>query len=203
MIQNIQLAVAACGLASAWLSGGGEDATNEELAAVLGYPAFLGAVGTIPIGYPEKRVGRRFEGRAKRSRTGTAMMLRIRVASNHLSIAAACTIVFGSLLRANARGSVGCVVGRSNAPTALILSGADFYNKIDPKRMLDPVQSSLPPSFRSCSRFLICLHSQPGCRLVRRYPTAEKRPPMLGRPLTSSDASCGCGWRAKYVCKEK
>jgi nitroreductase len=70
VIQNIQLAVAACGLASAWLSGGGEDATNEELAAVLGYPAFLGAVGTIPIGYPEKRVGRRFEGRAKRSRTG-------------------------------------------------------------------------------------------------------------------------------------
>jgi nitroreductase len=33
-IQNIQLAVTACGLTSAWLSGGGEDKTNEELAAL-------------------------------------------------------------------------------------------------------------------------------------------------------------------------
>src|SRR6201984_2382640 len=38
VIQNIQLAVAACGLTSAWLSGGGEDTTNKELAAVLEYP---------------------------------------------------------------------------------------------------------------------------------------------------------------------
>lgn len=196
------LAVAACG-ASAWLSGGGEDATNEELAAVLGYPAFLGAVGTIPIGYPEKRVGRRFEGRAKRSRTGTAMMLRIRVASNHLSIAAACTIVFGSLLRANARGSVGALWAGATRQPHSSFQEPTFTTKSTRSGCWIPVQSSLPLSFRSCSRFLICLHSQPGCRLVRRYPTAEKRPPMLGRPLTSSDASCGCGWRAKYVCKEK
>ena len=59
-IQNIQLAVTACGLTSAWLSGGGEDKTNEELAALLGYPPFLSAIGTIPIGYPEKDVSRRY-----------------------------------------------------------------------------------------------------------------------------------------------
>src|SRR5258708_999249 len=59
-IQNIQLAVTACGLTSAWLSGGGEDKTNEELAAVLGYPPFLSAIGTVPIGYPEKDVSRRY-----------------------------------------------------------------------------------------------------------------------------------------------
>jgi hypothetical protein len=168
------LAVAACG-ASAWLSGGGEDATNEELAAVLGYPAFLGAVGTIPIGYPEKRVGRRFEGRAKRSRTGTAMMLRIRVASNHLSIAAACTIVFGSLLRANARGSVGALWAGATRQPHSSFQGPTFTTKSTRSGCWIPVQSSLPLSFRSCSRFLICLHSQPGCRLVRRYPTAEKK----------------------------
>jgi nitroreductase len=60
VIQNIQLAVTACGLTSAWLSGGGEDKTNAELAAVLGYPPFLSAVGTIPIGYPEKDVSKRY-----------------------------------------------------------------------------------------------------------------------------------------------
>ena len=59
-IQNIQLAVTSCGLTSAWLSGGGEDKTNEELAAVLGYPPFLSAIGTVPIGYPEKDVNRRY-----------------------------------------------------------------------------------------------------------------------------------------------
>jgi nitroreductase len=59
-IQNIQLAVTACGLTSAWLSGGGEDKTNEELADVLGYPRFLSAIGTIPVGYPEKDVSRRY-----------------------------------------------------------------------------------------------------------------------------------------------
>jgi nitroreductase len=59
-IQNIQLAVTACGLTSAWLSGGGEDKTNGELAAVLGYPNFLRAIGTIPVGYPEKDVRGRY-----------------------------------------------------------------------------------------------------------------------------------------------
>jgi nitroreductase len=51
-IQNIQLGVAAEGLTSAWLSGGGEDETNRELAALLGYPVWMKAYGTIPIGYP-------------------------------------------------------------------------------------------------------------------------------------------------------
>lgn len=60
VIQNIQLAVTACGLTSAWLSGGGEDKTNEDLAAMLRYPPFLRAIGTIPIGYPEKDVRQRF-----------------------------------------------------------------------------------------------------------------------------------------------
>ena len=60
VVQNIQLAVTACGLTSAWLSGGGEDTTNRELAAVLGYPAPLEAIGTIPIGYPEKDVSSRY-----------------------------------------------------------------------------------------------------------------------------------------------
>lgn len=59
-IQNIQLAVTACGLTSAWLSGGGEDTTNHELSAVLGYPKFLSAIGTIPVGYPEKDVSARY-----------------------------------------------------------------------------------------------------------------------------------------------
>lgn len=60
VVQNIQLAVTACGLTSAWLSGGGENTTNRELAAVLGYPLPLEAIGTIPIGYPEKDVGARY-----------------------------------------------------------------------------------------------------------------------------------------------
>jgi len=59
-IQNIQLAVTACGLTSAWLSGGGEATTNAALAELLGYPNFMRAYGTIPIGYPAKDVGRRF-----------------------------------------------------------------------------------------------------------------------------------------------
>lgn len=42
-IQNIQLGVAAEGLTSAWLSGGGEDLTNRELAEVLGYPIWMKA----------------------------------------------------------------------------------------------------------------------------------------------------------------
>jgi len=60
VIQNIQLAVTACGLTSAWLSGGGEATTNRELADLLGYPEPLVAYGTIPIGYPEKDVSRRW-----------------------------------------------------------------------------------------------------------------------------------------------
>ena len=51
-IQNIQLGVAAEGLTSAWLSGGGEDMTNRELAELLGYPTWMKAYGTVPIGYP-------------------------------------------------------------------------------------------------------------------------------------------------------
>ncbi|MBS0529722.1 MAG: nitroreductase family protein, partial [Proteobacteria bacterium] len=60
VIQNIQLAVTACGLTSAWLSGGGEDTTNRELSDVLGYPREMEAIGTIPVGYPEKDVNLRY-----------------------------------------------------------------------------------------------------------------------------------------------
>ncbi|WP_436640504.1 nitroreductase family protein [Microbaculum sp. FT89] len=59
-IQNVQLAVTACGLTSAWLSGGGEATTNRELSELLGYPDPLIAYGTIPIGYPEKDVSLRW-----------------------------------------------------------------------------------------------------------------------------------------------
>lgn len=59
-IQNIQLGVTAEGLTSAWLSGGGEDETNRELAAVLGYPAWMRAYGTIPVGYPAIDQDRRY-----------------------------------------------------------------------------------------------------------------------------------------------
>lgn len=59
-IQNVQLAVTAVGLTSAWLSGGGEDTTNADLRALLGYPAGFSAIGTIPIGYPEKDVASRY-----------------------------------------------------------------------------------------------------------------------------------------------
>ena len=37
-IQNIQLATIACGLTSAWLSGGGEDQTTRELREILLFP---------------------------------------------------------------------------------------------------------------------------------------------------------------------
>jgi nitroreductase len=61
VVQNIQLAVTATGLTSAWLSGGGEDTTNRALAGLLGYdPSFLRAAGTIPIGYPEKDLASRY-----------------------------------------------------------------------------------------------------------------------------------------------
>jgi nitroreductase len=72
-IQNIQLAVTACGLTSAWLSDGGEDKTNEELAALLGYPPFLSAIGTIPIGYPERTSAGAIGGRSSRLCTGTSL----------------------------------------------------------------------------------------------------------------------------------
>lgn len=59
-IQNIQLGVAAEGLTSAWLSGGGENLTNRELSEVLGYPAWMKAYGTVPIGYPVASQDRRY-----------------------------------------------------------------------------------------------------------------------------------------------
>jgi nitroreductase len=59
-VQNVQLAVTAHGLTSAWLSGGGEDTTNRDLAALLGYPDCMRAVGTIPIGVPEKDAASRY-----------------------------------------------------------------------------------------------------------------------------------------------
>jgi nitroreductase len=60
VVQNIQLGVTAAGLTSAWLSGGAEATTNRELSALLGYPPYLEAIGTIPIGYPEKTVSSRY-----------------------------------------------------------------------------------------------------------------------------------------------
>ncbi len=60
VVQNIQLAVTAVGLTSAWLSGGGEDTTNRDLRALLGYPDCLRAVGTIPVGVPEKDLASRY-----------------------------------------------------------------------------------------------------------------------------------------------
>jgi nitroreductase len=59
-IQNIQLGVAAEGLTSAWLSGGGEDETNQDLSNLLGYPSWMKAYGTIPIGYPVKTQNSRY-----------------------------------------------------------------------------------------------------------------------------------------------
>ena len=59
-IQNIQLGVAAEGLTSAWLSGGGEESTNKELSNLLGYPSWMKAYGTVPIGYPAENQNRRF-----------------------------------------------------------------------------------------------------------------------------------------------
>ena len=59
-IQNIQLGVTAEGLTSAWLSGGGEDTTNKELSNLLGYPKWMKAYGTIPIGYPAVNQDKRY-----------------------------------------------------------------------------------------------------------------------------------------------
>lgn len=60
VVQNIQLAVAAAGLTSAWLSGGGEAMTNRELSAVLGYPPYMEAIGTVPVGFPKKEAASRY-----------------------------------------------------------------------------------------------------------------------------------------------
>ncbi len=59
-VQNIQLGVTAEGLTSAWLSGGGEEITNRELSNILGYPDWMKAYGTIPIGYPVASQDRRY-----------------------------------------------------------------------------------------------------------------------------------------------
>ncbi|MFC3228419.1 nitroreductase family protein [Marinibaculum pumilum] len=59
-VQNVQLAVAAEGLTSAWLSGGGEEITNRELSDLLGYPDWMRAYGTVPIGYPTEEEHRRY-----------------------------------------------------------------------------------------------------------------------------------------------
>jgi hypothetical protein len=59
-VQNVQLAVTAVGLTSAWLSGGGEDTTNAALRGLLGYPDCMRAVGTIPVGVPEKTLASRY-----------------------------------------------------------------------------------------------------------------------------------------------
>jgi nitroreductase len=60
VVQNIQLAVTAVGLTSAWLSGGGEDTTNRALQALLKYPDYCRAIATIPIGVPEKNLASRY-----------------------------------------------------------------------------------------------------------------------------------------------
>ena len=59
-IQNMQLAITTLGLTSAWLSGGGEEQTNSDLSKLLGYPSFLRAYGTIPVGYPSKDAAYRY-----------------------------------------------------------------------------------------------------------------------------------------------
>ena len=59
-IQNIQLGITAEGFTSAWLSGAGEKTTNRELSQLLGYPNWMKAYGTIPIGYPAKTQNKRY-----------------------------------------------------------------------------------------------------------------------------------------------
>ena len=59
-VQNLQLAVAAAGLTSAWLSGGGEDQTAAELRKLLKIPGALLPVATIPIGAPRKQAKSRW-----------------------------------------------------------------------------------------------------------------------------------------------
>jgi nitroreductase len=59
-VQNIQLAIAAAGLTSAWLSGGGEDHTAAELRKLLKIPSALLPLATIPIGAPRKQAKSRW-----------------------------------------------------------------------------------------------------------------------------------------------
>ena len=59
-IQNIQLGVTAAGLSSAWISGAGEETTNEYLSQLLGYPNWMKGYGTIPIGNPAKTQNKRY-----------------------------------------------------------------------------------------------------------------------------------------------
>lgn len=55
VVQNIQLATAAVGLTSAWLSGGGEPMTATELQELLGFPTTHVPFGVVPIGWPHRR----------------------------------------------------------------------------------------------------------------------------------------------------
>ena len=54
-VQNIQLATAAVGLTSAWLSGGGEPETAADLQTLLGFPSTHVPYGVVPIGWPHRR----------------------------------------------------------------------------------------------------------------------------------------------------
>jgi hypothetical protein len=59
-IQNIQLATTAVGLSSAWLSGGGEPQTAEDLQRLLGFPSTHTPYGIVPIGWPRRRAESRW-----------------------------------------------------------------------------------------------------------------------------------------------
>lgn len=58
--QNIQLATAAAGLTSAWLSGGGEPKTAADLQGLLGFPSTHVPYAVIPIGWPHRRADSRW-----------------------------------------------------------------------------------------------------------------------------------------------
>jgi len=58
--QNIQLAAAAVGLTSAWLSGGGEPQTAREMQDLLGFPATHVPYAIVPIGWPHRRAESRW-----------------------------------------------------------------------------------------------------------------------------------------------
>tara|TARA_B110000014_G_scaffold264472_1_gene266502 strand:- start:2250 stop:3074 length:825 start_codon:yes stop_codon:yes gene_type:complete len=59
-IQNIQLATTAAGLSSAWLSGGGEPQTAQDLRELLGFPSTHTPYGIVPIGWPRRRAESRW-----------------------------------------------------------------------------------------------------------------------------------------------
>jgi hypothetical protein len=61
-------------------------------------------------------------------------------------------------------------------------------------------ESSLPASFKSCSRFPICLHRQTGAGLFRPQSDGKQGASDAWGSLTLADASCGL--RAKYAYKE-